>query len=678
MNDRFHCTLPEITDAEIRRASRLLGLQESAFYGEDNLDPRQEVLKSVQQMDIAACPGSGKTTLLVAKLAILAEKWSYRTCGICVLSHTNAARNEIESKLGNTSSGRVLLSYPHFVGTIHRFVNEFLAIPWLRSHGYPIKMIDTDVSERRRWNKLTPNSRVFLQNKSVDESNIRILDANYSLAKKNGQFPCGANTDTYINVKQACQETAREGYHCYDDMFVWARELTNAFPWLIGTIRNRFPFLFIDEAQDNGEDQSAILYRIFMDGGNGIVRQRFGDANQAIYNFVGDSGAVTDVFPEQAVKKDLPNSHRFGATIATLADPLSLDPCGLTGCGPTRKQLASGATEGRHTIFLFDEANVTKVLDTYGQLLLETFSDEELSEKTFTATAVGQVHKDKGDDHNPRHIGRYWPEYDPELVSRDPKPQTFVKYVLAGIAKTERVREVFVATEMIAEGILRLVRMSDGGIILRQRKHCHRYVLQLLEGCVEARRRYGEVLDRYAVRRESPTKETWDDRRRGIVRMIAESAGKGSLANPDAEAFLAWPLEPDIPVLSGVVPMVRDNVYRYHRNGRKVAIQVGSIHSVKGKTHTATLVLETFWQDSKGRHNLQLLSPWLGGDKSGGLSVGVQQQSRLKLHYVAMTRPTHLLCLAMKRSTFSKADGGLDEDVVQKLKVHGWCEIKCV
>ena len=135
--------LPTVTDEDICRASRLLGLPVDAFYGTDGTDPRQEVLKCMDSVDVAACPGSGKTTLLVAKLAILAEKWQYRTRGICVLSHTNAARHEIEKHLGNTAAGRRLLDYPHYIGTIHGFVNEFLAAPWLRSRGYTIKMIDT-------------------------------------------------------------------------------------------------------------------------------------------------------------------------------------------------------------------------------------------------------------------------------------------------------------------------------------------------------------------------------------------------------------------------------------------------------------------------------------------------------------------------------------------------------
>ena len=56
----------------------------------------------------------------------------------------------------------------------------------------------------------------------------------------------------------------------------------------------------------------------------------------------------------------------------------------------------------------------------------------------------------------------------------------------------------------------------------------------------------------------------------------------------------------------------------------------------------------------------------------GGGNEGVQQQSRLKVHYVAATRPTHLLCLAMKRSTFENDEGNLDQSVVQELEQRGW------
>ncbi|WP_262376738.1 hypothetical protein [Pseudomonas lundensis] len=60
-----------ITDADVDWVVELMGL--------DTLDePRRDFLKSMDTVDVAACPGSGKTTLVVAKLAILARHWKSR------------------------------------------------------------------------------------------------------------------------------------------------------------------------------------------------------------------------------------------------------------------------------------------------------------------------------------------------------------------------------------------------------------------------------------------------------------------------------------------------------------------------------------------------------------------------------------------------------------------------
>lgn len=91
--------LPEITDPDIEQIRKRFKI--SSFD-----EPRKEVLRSMETLDIEACPGSGKTTLLVAKLAILAEKWTDRTRGICVLSHTNVAKQQIEERLGHTAAGQ--------------------------------------------------------------------------------------------------------------------------------------------------------------------------------------------------------------------------------------------------------------------------------------------------------------------------------------------------------------------------------------------------------------------------------------------------------------------------------------------------------------------------------------------------------------------------------------------
>lgn len=183
MNEDTPFNSPEITDEDIRWAARLLGLPKNAFHGTDGSDPRLDVLKCMNSMDVAACPGSGKTTLLVAKLAILANKWEHRTRGICVLSHTNAARREIEERLGCTAVGRQLLSYPHYIGTIHGFVDTFLALPWLRSQGYPIKMIDTDRCLDWRWNALPVQIRRRLEQNRHKPSLLTIKSPDFLWAK---------------------------------------------------------------------------------------------------------------------------------------------------------------------------------------------------------------------------------------------------------------------------------------------------------------------------------------------------------------------------------------------------------------------------------------------------------------------------------------------------------------
>ena len=531
---------PAITDEDIRWASRLVRLPEGAFHGETGADPRRDVLKSMERIDVAACPGSGKTTLLVAKLAILAEKWQHRTRGICVLSHTNAARHEIESRLGNTAAGQRLLAYPHFIGTIHAFVDEFLAIPWLRSRGYPVVMVDTAICERRRWQRLDRKWRYALEQKRMDESSVRIVDAGFKVAKKNGEFPFADNTETYRNVQRACRETTREGYHCYDDMFIWARDLMGNVPTVVTALRDRFPLLFVDEAQDNSEAQSAILHDLFTAGDQPVMCQRFGDPNQAIFNFVGDEGATTRPFPDDMVKKDLPNSHRFGQKIADLADPLGIIPYKLVGQGP-KEPLASGKPEAVHTVFLFGDDSAQNVLDAYADLLIDTFSEQELLGGSFVA--VGQIHRPpeaEQNDKHPRHVGHYWPNYDSELSKIDPKPQSFVQYVLAGQGKAATAGEAHPAVEKIAAGILRLAGMAEGGTTLRRRRHNHRQVMSLLEESADARSHYLDVLANLALSRNTLSRETWDERWREIVRSVGEAVANATLSREDVNSSLDW------------------------------------------------------------------------------------------------------------------------------------------
>lgn len=680
MSEDAPFNLPEITDEDICWAARILNLPENAFHGTRADDPRLDVLKCLERIDVAACPGSGKTTLLVAKLAILATKWEHRTRGICVLSHTNAARREIEERLGCTAVGRQLLSYPHYVGTIHGFVDVFLALPWLRSHGYCGTQFNTDIAGAKLWKASDYGRNIpgYIFRKITNAAN-REMAVRYThyigeerdLILKSGDVRLSLRrqkaSGAFTTIDNWKHSVLQDGYASYEDTFAFGHCALSDYAELSVILRDRFPLLFIDETQDNSEAQSKLLHRIFMDGRNEVIRQRFGDSNQAIYNFVGAEGARTDTFPITDVEKPVPNSHRFGATIAKLAEPLGLVAYddGLTGSGPMPICRGSHITEGPHTIFLFQENTIDRVLPAYADLLIKTFTVDELNQGTFTI--IGQVHNDTGNDHLPRHVGHYWPEYDSELSMVDPQPQTFVQYVQAGQEQAETNGETHFGVEKIAQGILRLARMAEDGRTVRPRRRSHRYVLELIEKENVAYKLYCLLVKQMVIKRVLLTKRNWKMRWAKCVRKIGESVADTSLSNADAEAFLEWSdtKDSDVQVCGKAQG---DNIYRYPENDPKVHIKVGSIHSVKGQTHTGTLVLETFWH----KHNLESLKKWLIGKRNGGTSLGVRDECRLKVHYVAMTRPTHLLCLAMKRSTFEDSIGNLKNDDISTFKKYGW------
>jgi hypothetical protein len=142
-----------------------------------------------------------------------------------------------------------------------------------------------------------------------------------------------------------------------------------------------------------------------------------------------------------------------------------------------------------------------------------------------------------------------------------------------------------------------------------------------------------------------------------VIAIASALSGTAFVRNQFSE-FLAWPAPPQAG--QQIQRKRRDNFFRHPADGPKVAIRVGSIHSVKGETHTATMVLDTYFHG----HHLQELKPWLLGTNAGRGAAGVRLQARLKQPYVGMTRPTHMLCLAM-RDTFTLQE-------IEVLKARAW------
>jgi DNA helicase-2/ATP-dependent DNA helicase PcrA len=655
-----------IREVDVGWAAELMGLGADGFAPVDGDDSRMKAMLNLETVDFEACPGSGKTTLLVAKLAVLAMRWPYRQQGICVLSHTNAARNEIGVKLSNSAAAIALTRYPHFVGTIHSFVNEYLAIPWLRSKGIEVRCIDTQIALGKRWALLKGKTRWALQQKRLTPAALIYTQPDYAGGNK-GKFR--PHTPTYKAMVDAARASSEQGNFCFDEMFVWANELLDKRSETARDLRQRFPLVFIDEAQDNSEEQSALLYRIFCAGDAPSRRQRFGDSNQAIYAKSGLEGAATDPFPG-AVIHEMPRSYRFSQALADEVKGLGVTPQALVGAGPSSAHV--GAEPKPPAIFVFDDASVEEVLPRYGAHLIASFDAAALDRGVFTA--VAGVHELDENGRVPHAMGHYAPHYDPDCARKEAAPASFVQYLararfeMAGRGNTDRL------VNATASALLAASELAGGthGKIARRSPH-----RRIIDGLAEtpACDSYLALLEIILAAQGAIDEAAWKANALPLVEPVVKQLSGAAALSAEALDFLAWPAV--IPLQGGgeAGPARRDNLFAYPPDAPKVRVRLGSIHSVKGETHTATLVLDSFYYD----HHLSELKPWLLGYKVGGSTVnkggrsvpeGTRMRGRLKLHYVAMTRPTHLLCLAMRRDAF--AEGELDI-----LKARGWAIIDC-
>lgn len=656
-----------ISEADVRWASMIMGLGEDGFAPVDGDDSRLKAMLNLETADYEACPGSGKTTLLVAKLAVLASRWSDRHRGICVLSHTNAARDEIGTRLNHSAAGVALLRHPHFVGTIHSFVNEFLAIPWLRSKGNDIRCIDTQIALRHRWGLLDTGAR-WAMNKARLPLTALAYDAPDFSGGKKGKF--GPHTPTYQKLVAASRMSSEQGFFCFDEMFVWANELLDRCPGVAADLRQRFPLLFVDEAQDNSEIQSALLHRIFRAGDNPVRRQRFGDSNQAIYAYAEqEEDAASDKFPAAPVH-DIPRSHRFSQALANEVKGFGVNPQDLIGAGPSKTHIA-----GPHlapVIFLFDEASITEVLPRFAAHLTANFDEVALAEGVFTA--VAGVHDLDEDGKVPHAIGHYAPNYDAGCARREAAPSSFAQYLTKASFEAAGSSDSHRMVHASASALLAASELSGGTHRGFARRSPHKRVLDAL-GEHPARADYLKLLDFILSARGTIDDAGWKSSGVALAQSVVRTLCGATTLSNDTAKFLLWPDAILLPADLDPGLAKTDNLFLYPGDAPKLKVRLGSIHSVKGETHTATLVLESFYY----RHHLSELKPWILGLKSGGsrttargkvIEEGARMLGRLRLHYVAMTRPTHLLCLAMRRDSFD----GSELDI---LASRGWHVVDC-
>ncbi|WP_397453727.1 UvrD-helicase domain-containing protein [Pseudomonas sp. NA-150] len=634
-------------------------------------ESRRNFLGSMETLDISACPGSGKTTLVVAKLAILARKWKSTTQGLCILSHTNVAREEIEHRLGNTDVGQRLLRYPHFIDTIHGFVSKFLAKPWLASSGYILTAIDNELTFSARKRALGGRRHAilagFLERHHISMESLRITHADFDTPLAGSDFPSGVHTLMHQEASYALGQAAKLGYFCYDEIFVLGKELLAQHPGVSQTLQHRFPCVLIDEMQDTSELQSAMLSAIFSRDNPDICVMRVGDPNQAI--FEQEAELATDSFPDLARCEGIADSFRFDSSIAALANGFAFTaivPVGLVGS----RQINPGEAQIPHTIFIFPDDDTAGVLDAYGQLVLQHLPPQLIA--TSPITALGAVHKtidpaQMRAAHHPKTVSHFWQDYVPTANNVNHRPDTLLGYFYAARRQATIGATAKRGIELIAAGLAQMANLLSPPVPFRGRVRLHQHLEEILEGNLVARTAYRALITRVLFSADVEDENTWTASAAGI-RHIAAVIGGGNQQAADTNAFLAWTAPPDeTQYVEEGLAAPKLNHYRYQHQGAHVDIKLGSIHIAKGETHAATLILETF----NRTHFFQALMPWLQGrNQNGARCDNDAKRKRLMEMYVAMTRPTHLLCLAIRNSSLGPAQSR--ERSLESLSASGW------
>jgi DNA helicase-2/ATP-dependent DNA helicase PcrA len=377
---------------------------------------QRDFLTSAVSCDVQAAPGNGKTTLIVAKLALLSREWRSRTQGVCVISHTNAARHEVEKKLASHPAASAFLSYPHFIGTVTAFLDRFLALPYLRGFGWPLQRIDDDVfaamAVSRYSGKPTLRGSAMAQNgarRHQVETWVSNIELSPNFVADVGACPTrlqvrqmpnqpGTNTNSGRELEELKAEMTNSGFFRFGDMTALAAQALQKYPALLQRVRARFPLVLLDEAQDTSGAQLALLNDLFADG---VAYQRMGDQNQTLYE--DDNLNVDEYWCPHDDAIPLNKTRRFGAEIATFASR-------LTARSP---QQIEGVEDrpSRRVVILFDRPGISRVLPEYVVQLRSHWGDALFQYRDLWAVASRHnLYRDTTGDW-PKSLVDYYPDY---------------------------------------------------------------------------------------------------------------------------------------------------------------------------------------------------------------------------------------------------------------------------
>jgi superfamily I DNA/RNA helicase family protein len=286
----------------------------------DAFNPTPEQDKLIQHegnsLFVTAVPGAGKTRTMAQRFIRVSKDLTRvgETRGIAALSFTNLAASEIEEKvrtLGGNASGS------NFIGTIDKFLRQFLIIPAFKSK----YNVNPDI--RDEWIQFGALAEFSLPNdifnypyiKTASLADFNFLNDSVSkkLIRQGGGFKYSNSKEKIINVaKEKREALSRQGYFDVDsarDFSIQALQ-KNTYD-LVDIMAARFREVILDEVQDCNATDLLLLEKLHDKGVRLIL---IGDLDQDIYEFRGSNATEVQTFCQRRGFDQVAMTSNFRST----------------------------------------------------------------------------------------------------------------------------------------------------------------------------------------------------------------------------------------------------------------------------------------------------------------------------------------------------------------------------
>lgn len=651
-----------VTKEDINYAESIL-LPNGKTFDEERVD----FIKDFLTIDLQAVPGSGKTTALLAKLIILETRLPLPSNrGVLILSHTNTAVDEIKEKIGKHCPK--LFSYPNFIGTIQSFVDQFLAIPYyqIKYKRKPLRIdneIYNETVDKLFLNNLkgisfqdSKNAKYFIRANegllykyrlSVEGNKLSILSAlnknpiNITKPRRGKDWQDFSEIEKDNIEKWMIKFKSKvlsKGILHFDDAYLLSDIYLHTFPKIKTIIQKRFNYVFVDEMQDVDSHQHNLLEKLFYDSDNSFSNyQRIGDKNQAIYN-----GDVTLdeiwVCRDNNRTKNINGSQRLSQNIAELVNCLALSRDGNFN--------VEGKNENcnlKPHLIIYTLNNIKLVIPKFSELIngyMLSGNIEVLPKNKYKV--IGWT-RDKANDIGKLGIKDYYED----LITDTSKQK--IDYInldsyLIYFDKDKKTLEPI--RKNILNALIKILRLEELYFSKRE-------LLNHLE--IAHNDKYIELKRNLYLWSINIIRDKFDEVYTSVKSYIPYFLDFFNKSINNSSSFINTQSQTKQTSI-GQIPAKNPNKENYHG----FDINISTIHSVKGETHTATLYLETYYQNGNDNYETERLS-----DQFKFINFNKTQKyhkQSTKMAYVGFSRPTHLLCVAVCKTRFDSHLSDIDRD----------------